>query len=1083
MRLFLLAVLVLAACRDLSLPPAPGMGAPGTVFGRAVYSPPGASQPQPAAGTLVTLGASSIRVTAGTDGRFDVEGLASTGGTLIFQFDSDGDGTFDRQRTVSLEAVGAGPGRNINLGDVVVGESAHVHGLVLRGDLRGISGGHLGTQVFVPQTPFVTYSAADGRYQLDGIPAGPVSLGYFRPGYLPAELDGLTLQPGEDFAAAEVDLARDDGTQTGSISGTVSYQPVPGTMGAAALSATNVSTGVATTAMSDATTGAFTFSALPAGLYDVRGTRDGYTAALVPNVLVFPMQATALALAFGQGGSESDGGRPPAPDAGPSIACAQTADCGPGQWCDGNLCAPLCSSTVLCGGGRVCDPTSHTCVTPCTSTCPTGQTCDPAARVCRTVCGDALPCPNGFKCSANACVPACVLDSDCPSVHQTCTGGSCVPNGTCATDLDCLETQLCATPLCAPRQAPDGGWDAGWPCKSACECRLGETCTYGVCTADLVPTLVLDGGALDVALASAQPGAVIALKAGDTYVANDGFTLGKANVTLSGGYVACRGGFIFDSTQSTTLTSDGGTVLRVAGSSASPLDGVMLRGLTLVANAYPTGTPYDAVSVTYAPNARLFWLQGGLFGTSPGVSVDHAVFHVVDSPNVDVQSVSLLPAPLTAQLDGLWLQRSDGNISGFSAPAFSGTATYYGLRIEAQTGPVHADSLSIAASGPSATSVYALQCNTQPLEITDSVIGFSMTVGASFTQCAALDLHDLFIDGSKSNLSMNDFGIQAQQSAGSIKRTRVLIPATTATVSAFSLAGAGASGPWTLEDLTVDGCGSTGTAHGVDLASSGSVTLTRLNIGGADAGVIGPSCAMTGLYASIGNNDISLTDSTLNTPYPLTSSPAIDITKSNLLIERSVITGGVALKSFNANVEAYASFFYAHGDGAMTFNSGGQLYAVGSTLDGQGDVGSSYGLECNGGTVGVLRSCLVNGGQGFTHYVLYDNGSGGGCFVPANHDHNYYYFTSTQGGLSPIDGVHTVLDGGSNVNGNVYGQATGCYPQSAMNPGYRLSAGSPCVDMGAVTPRKDGTMIPYDIDGPGHPRVNGPAPDIGAYEL
>jgi len=316
LRHFVWVLPVACACsRDLSLPPLPGQAGAGSVFGRAVYTTLGAPSPQPAAGALITLVASSFATHAGTDGRFDVEGISTTGGQLTFQLDTDGDGVFDRQRTLALDEFGAGPGRQIDLGDVTIGESARLHGYVLRADLQGVSAGHAGTQVFVPLTSFNGYAATDGLYTLDSLPAGQLSLGFFRPGYAPQSLTDLELQPGEDLAVATVLLARDDGTQTGLLTGAVAYAPASPSSPGTAVTATSSATGTALVAQTDSD-GGFAFPALPIGLYEVSATHAGYTPLAVPNVLVFAGQTTTLALALGQG-EAIDAGHPTPPDAGP----------------------------------------------------------------------------------------------------------------------------------------------------------------------------------------------------------------------------------------------------------------------------------------------------------------------------------------------------------------------------------------------------------------------------------------------------------------------------------------------------------------------------------------------------------------------------------------------------------------------------------------------------------------------------------------------------------------------------------------------------------------------------------------------
>jgi hypothetical protein len=121
---------------------------------------------------------------------FTLQGLTQRDATLLVQFDSDGDGTSDRQRLVDLRDYGAGPGRDVTLPTLTLGRNAVVSGKVLRGDVTTGSG-HRQTTVFVPQGPFSVQSGDDGSFVLDQMPEGTVTLAFFRGGYRPtAETKG-----------------------------------------------------------------------------------------------------------------------------------------------------------------------------------------------------------------------------------------------------------------------------------------------------------------------------------------------------------------------------------------------------------------------------------------------------------------------------------------------------------------------------------------------------------------------------------------------------------------------------------------------------------------------------------------------------------------------------------------------------------------------------------------------------------------------------------------------------------------------------------------------------------------------------
>ncbi len=104
----------------------------------------------------------------------------------------------------ALSAIGAGVGRDVALGEVVVSRNATVAGRVLRGD-NPLATGHGGTAVFVPGAPFATATADTGDFVLENLPDGPLQLAFYRAGYAPESRD-LTVRGGEESRVAAASL-------------------------------------------------------------------------------------------------------------------------------------------------------------------------------------------------------------------------------------------------------------------------------------------------------------------------------------------------------------------------------------------------------------------------------------------------------------------------------------------------------------------------------------------------------------------------------------------------------------------------------------------------------------------------------------------------------------------------------------------------------------------------------------------------------------------------------------------------------------------------------------------------------------
>jgi hypothetical protein len=272
-RILAALALLLAGCtQELTLPSAPGTGAPGSLSGTAVTARPGRSDRVPAAGAVVTVLGGSLVTKAGQDGRFLLEGIVQTRGTLLLRLDLDGDQIFDRQLSLRLEDLHAGPGRQLSVGELTVGQNARVSGRILLGDDHG-TGGHANTTVYVPGGPYLALTADDGSWTLADLPEGPVDIAVLRTGYQPWTWDGLQLQGGEDVQLRDLQLppAAAQQTPTGSLSGTV--VALGGTP--AGTSAALVDTQERATAVPVAQDGSFHQDGLKPDLYTLVVSRPG----------------------------------------------------------------------------------------------------------------------------------------------------------------------------------------------------------------------------------------------------------------------------------------------------------------------------------------------------------------------------------------------------------------------------------------------------------------------------------------------------------------------------------------------------------------------------------------------------------------------------------------------------------------------------------------------------------------------------------------------------------------------------------------------------------------------------------------
>jgi hypothetical protein len=263
--------------RNLELPAPPGAG---TIQGSVMYAEPGQSTLRPATGaTIDLLGSSVATVATGENAFFSLSPIAVETGALLIRLDLNNDGVADRQKLIRLEDIKAGPGRNVALGQIVLGINGVVQGSALRQDFSQATSGHAGTTVFVPEGPFTTYSGDNGGFSLDKLPEGQVTLAFFRTGYA-SNTVSIMLRAGEVFRLAPVILEPLPTTATTSkVTGVVALDGSPTAEGV------TVYIDDSTTATTDSA-GHYTFPAVSRGVHSFGFQKVGYGSAVLTNMLI-----------------------------------------------------------------------------------------------------------------------------------------------------------------------------------------------------------------------------------------------------------------------------------------------------------------------------------------------------------------------------------------------------------------------------------------------------------------------------------------------------------------------------------------------------------------------------------------------------------------------------------------------------------------------------------------------------------------------------------------------------------------------------------------------------------------------------
>jgi len=1116
-----LALIAVHGCsRSLDVPPEPEVP-PGAVFGRVVVAVPGSAERQPAKGATVALLGSSLALTTGDDGRFALTDIEQATGKLLFRYV---EGTRVRQKLLSLSDLGAGPGRQLSLGDVLVVENATVRGRAVRAEAKDVRSGHRGTVVFVPEGPYLTYTADDGSFELDQLPEGSIEIGFFRSGYQAQVLAALAVRGGELLTLRDVLLELETSTAPGSIAGSVRFVP-----------AVSDATGTTVTAGGRAATvtadGELSITMLPAGLYSVSASRAGYTGAVAYNVLVNPGEVTRmspLTLGMGPGFDAGmppptpDGGEPPPdagpPDAGPPDAgppdsgfatCTSTVQCGVGRWCDNGFCVPLCTAGS-CTAGRYCDPMTFTCVHPCSPGCDAGLACDVTANACRALCDGSRPCPRGSVCNlaTAACEPECLTSLTCPA-FTTCSGGACVPNGACALDTDCPADRMCIGGVCDLR--PTAASDAGvFPCSVACDCRLDETCRAdGVCVSVPPPTLFFypgaDGGGrypstpsgnLQLLAASARRPDVIALL-WDAGTVISGTLALDGGVTLAGGYVDCGPTrWTRDDGRRTPLGSTATRLLSLSGSTVLPREDITLRNLELESHtsAATTAATLEAASVERLSllNLAVRYLDVGPSG------ITFSTVACTGCTDLTIDGFTVLPSPdPQSPLDMIQLSSSSGHVTGVKVPPMRFLQP---VRVLGSFGNSALLSISGATVGELFTTVADGlfrfdNCGNRPVEVRSSTFKWT-TYGDNrhrlirIQACEAATVAGNVVDGAAQTVSVpNDPSIGAhflwlENSNALVENNTVILPSTQGMGGAIGFEVRGPQAAVELRNNVVDGGTGLGFAYPLRIqnVNTGSVDVhdNHFDVRGQRAYGLWLEAVFSSAGLRVHDNFVRVTAPTSGVTQALHVNGVIGVIERNQFeAAQGSITNAVFSTGVNT-LELYQNLFVAgpaFGIGQATLGIEmqglGSWWVVGNSIDLRPDLaqpGPSIGLRCGNGIGKQLTSNIFGTRNTGQRWLIAGDGTNY-CTQFASYSRNYFWLGA--GGVDPGNDIVTSVTG---TNGNIFGGNVSPYQPGS----FELANGSVCIDNGAAGPLADGGVASLDVFR--RPRVVDGGADIGATE-
>ena len=795
------------------------------------------------------------------------------------------------------------------------------------------------------------------------------------------------------------------------------------------------------------------------------------------------------------------------------VACRDNGDCPSNEYCDAGLCQPQCSVNANCSGGRICDLDTRTCELPCGAGCPTGQTCTPG-NICEATCDLSFPCPGGQVCTAGVCGPACVTEAQCGAL-ETCQLGECVPSGACNLDTDCSPSEMCGQfNTCIARPTSFDPAAGAFTCSGACDCKLGELCSAGHCLPDTVPTRFVAASSNGNGLSAGSPtsslttaftnlvaGDLIAVRAGQTITTTTTPpTIAASNVRVQGGYTVCSATrWVRDPTQFSRLqtTQANTTILSLGQNFAVPTSNLVIKNLELVGD-----NSAGALEAEFTPNLRIENVRLDVSLSNPALGI-----HVRSSTGVVLDGIEVLPANVFVPLVPIRVESSSGTIRNLHFQQITGAVNVTGLHVLAPIGPISISNVTHELwSYFNQSQLLHVQSSTlAPVSITDSQFVPAVSVGGGgfahihVEDSAAVSIADCsldstgFLDPEAANSSRFS-PVWFENSAGSIDRFTVDLPAITSNFTVTGFYVLGPRGDVTIRDSVVSGRGGAITQlMAIEDVVDSTTVVERCDFSSIQSG----TTRTTGLFAD--NSTFVVRESRFDVPGTSQTVLGFDvITGARGRIEQSRFlshgTPTVTLTSVggrlagDSTLELYNSWLVANGPASqfsagLWLDSDFNLRAVGNTIEGAGTAGQpgeSIGVRCeasSGQGQTLWSSNIIDGGLAANHFMVRDT-TVSSCSNPASWDHAYFAFRGAGVRNATANEVADNIATGSATC--QIRDATTCFATNDPATGFTLANGSLCANTGAQGTRLDGSTILLDLLGGA--RVKGGTADIGAEE-
>jgi hypothetical protein len=280
-----LALLILASCirnpKDL-----PGPQEGGFVEGVVVEQSLSTGDLAGVSGALISEISTNTRVTADSDGRFMLQRLPIGKSLYIDIRKPPAAGALsDRVRRLPAFKILV-DGQIIDLDEIRLGENGALEGRVLLEQETGAPIAAGGTAVAIATTTFKGLTFEDGRYSIPSVPQGTFDIVAFRPGFIPARASGVSVSPAVTVQVRDLVMTPGEPPDVQVAGGATLFDAEDG--GHSGTEVLFIDELDPNRQLGPAITGGDgSYSvAIPAGIYRVRITHDGYAPAELEGVAV-----------------------------------------------------------------------------------------------------------------------------------------------------------------------------------------------------------------------------------------------------------------------------------------------------------------------------------------------------------------------------------------------------------------------------------------------------------------------------------------------------------------------------------------------------------------------------------------------------------------------------------------------------------------------------------------------------------------------------------------------------------------------------------------------------------------------------